>query len=315
MKTKKIALMDKYASNFTEGENFIGYAKGFLDSGCEVFQLDPYTIDFTNKEGRVNSLVWSKDNHLQRDTLKEYKKLKDFDILVDLSDLVNYDFSRNIIKLKGFLMINNKLKMYDSADKRTYIKNYPEFIPKTIVSSKINQLEKALKNTFKGRMIVKDPLGSCGNSVEKVEQGENYLPILKKLTKNETFPIVAQDFLTFAHEGTKRVAVIGNPKKPESYKIIHFYGRKHPNGDWKDNLSQGGEVLEIDSLREDEKNLCLEIAKRSGLYVMGLDIGDTQEKGKRIPKLIETNSVLSFSANGKYTHKLKKVTDFILNLK
>jgi glutathione synthase/RimK-type ligase-like ATP-grasp enzyme len=312
MKTKKIALMDRYGLNFTEGDNFIGYAKGFLEEGCSVFQLDPYAIDFKNKKGKVNELGLTEDNFISRKINRKNKKLENFDIIVDLSDLIDYNFSLRMNNLKNPLLINDQLKMYDSADKRTYIKNYPEFIPRTIVSREINKLEKKLEE-FGGKMIVKDPFGSCGFSVEKIEKGEDYIPLLKKMTKNETFSILAQEFLYFAEEGTKRVAVIGNPELPESYKIIHSYGRRHPQGNWKDNLSQGGEVVEIGELREDEKRLCIEVAKKSGLHVMGLDIGDTIENGKRVPKLIETNSVLAL-AKGRYNNKLKEVTDFILSI-
>lgn len=314
MTNKKVALMDKYGEKFTEGDNFIGYTQGFLDSGCEVYQLDPYTIDLEKKEGIAYKLSFS-GKDLSRKKLKEKTNLEKLDIIVDLSDLINYNFSKEINKLKNPLLINDQLKMHESADKRTYVKNYPEFIPKTFVSKNISQLEKALHEEFGGKMILKDPFGSCGNSVEKIEKGENYISLLKKMTKNETFQIVAQEFLTFVNEGTKRVAIVGNPKKEDSYKIIHFYGRKPSRGNWKDNLAQGGELQEINHLTKCEENLCLEVARKSGLFTVGIDIGDTLENGKRVPKLIETNSVLSFSGNGEYVHKLKQVTNFILDLK
>jgi glutathione synthase/RimK-type ligase-like ATP-grasp enzyme len=313
MKNKKIALMDKYGNNFTEGDNFIGYVKGFLDSGCEVYQLDPYTIDLKKKEGTAYSLSFSENSIFQEKT-RGKKKLEEFDIIVDLSDLINYNFSKEMNCLENPLLINDQIRMYESADKRTYIKNYPGLIPRTFVSSKISELEKAL-SYFSGKMVVKDPFGSCGNSVEKIESGEDYKKTLLEMTQDETFPIVAQEFMDFSNEGTKRVAVIGNPKNLDSYRIIHFYGRKPSEGNWKDNLAQGGILQELNYLNKEEENLCLSVARKSGLFTVGIDIGDILENGKRIPKLIETNSVLSFSANGKYIWKLKEVTDFILSLK
>jgi len=201
------------------------------------------------------------------------------------------------------------LATYASADKRTYVQNYEGFIPKTIVSSNMNKLEETLYNVFNGTMIVKDPFGCCGKDVEKID-GSN-LDLLKKLTNNGKKQVVAQKFLHFAPEGGKRIAVIGNIVDKNSYKIIHFYRRKPAEGEWKDNLSQGGSVVEVPSLRKDEIDLCLGVAAKSGLYAIGLDILDDLEEGKRIPKLIETNAVLAL-AFGKYPKKLELVTDFIL---
>ena len=162
-------------------------------------------------------------------------------------------------------------------------------------------------------MIVKDPFGSCGNGIEKIDSTDpDYMKTLQKITMNGKHSIVAQKFMALANKGSKRVAVIGKINEPETYKIIHFYGRKPVDGEWKDNLSQGGSVVEFDDIREDEKALCLGVARKSGLYIMGLDImDDFDEEGNIVPRLVETNSVLAL-AKGRYPEKLNQVVDFIV---
>jgi len=79
------------------------------------------------------------------------------------------------------------------------------------------------------------------------------MEILKRFTRDGTYEIVAQRFMHFAYEGSKRVGVIGKIGEPESYRILAFYQRKPSKDNWKDNFYQGGVTMEIESLRPDEK--------------------------------------------------------------
>ncbi len=306
----KVALMDKFGKSFTEGDNFKLYALGFLEGGCEVFQLDPYTINFGESKGKV--FILKNEKGFCREGKSFFMNLNDFDVIVDLSDIADKDFAERLNKV-DVLHVNPPLASYTSADKKTYIKNYLDFIPETIVSSNIDELEGALER-FKV-MVIKDPFGSCGKGVEKIGFGDkNVREVLEVFTEKGKKEIVAQRFLHFALEGGKRVAVVGDVKNPDSYRIIHFYRRVPSRGNWKDNLSQGASAVEIEDLREDEKKLCLEIVKKSGLYTVGLDImDDLDEDGRRIPRLVETNAVLVCSSNGKNPEKIKPITNFILD--
>jgi glutathione synthase/RimK-type ligase-like ATP-grasp enzyme len=306
----KIALMDRYGANFTEGDNFKHYALSFLEKGCEVFQLDPYTINFENSSGEA--YVLRKEQGLKRQEKSILVDLNSFDAIMDLSDIVDLVFANKLSKIKT-LHINPPLATYDSADKKTYINNYPEFIPSTIVGSKVDELGRALEG-FGGVMVVKDPLGSCGKGVEKIDiKNPNYRKILGKFTENGKKPVVAQKFLELSYEGSKRVAVVGDIADPASYRIIHSYGRRPLKGNWKDNLTKGGIVVELESLRKDERDFCLKVAAKSGLYAVGLDIlDDLDEEGNRIPRLVETNAVLAL-AKGRYPREINKVVSFILN--
>ena len=312
---KVVALMDKYnPTGFTEGVDFLCYVEGFFERGCTVFQLDHFTINFEEGTARVYFLKKEKGK-IKRINNPVTKKLSDFDFFVNLGSSIGKDFAEKFEKVPG-LKFNPPLEMCRSADKRTYVKYYNEFIPETIFTKDPNVLVKTLQK-FLGLMVVKTEVnGSCGNGVLKIDVKEKgFLEKLRRATNFGEKEVVAQKLLSFANEGSKRVAVIGIPSDPSSYRVIHFYGRRPSKNDWRDNLDKGGELVEIDSLRKDEVKLCLEVARKSGLFGVGLDImDDLDEKGGRVSKLIETNSVLAFSAYGKYSEEMKKITNFILDV-
>lgn len=310
MSAKRIALMDKFDSSFTEGDNFVGYAFGFMNKGHDVFQLDPYSVDFDDSTAKVYRLSGNVKNISRSEG--ERVDIESFSAIMDLSDMIDYNFSEKFAKY-NVLHVNNPLEMHASADKRTYAKRYSEFIPKTIVESDIGVLERVLIDEFDGKMVVKDPFGACGIGVEKISLADSdYMEKLQNMTDDGNNKVVAQKFMEFASEGSKRVALVGDVKSPDSYRIVHFYGRKPGNNSWKDNISQGGMIVDLDDIRDDEKELCLNVAKKSGLYTVGLDImDDSNSDGKRVPRLVETNSVLAFNADGRYFEKLSKITDFI----
>ena len=75
-------------------------------------------------------------------------------------------------------------------------------------------------------------------------------------------------------------------------------------------LTQDDYTTVLTDLREDEKELCLEVASNSGLYGVGLDImDDKSESGERVSRLIETNAIIATRAHPKAMHR---TIDFIL---
>lgn len=310
--SKNIALMDKIGEKFTEGDNFEQYALGFLERGSDVFQIDPYDIEFDANESKAYSLT-EKKGRLQRS--EGYKKfsLDEFDIIMDLSDIVCKEFSKKMENVDT-LHINPPLAMYESADKRSYIHKYPQFIPDTLVSLDIEEIIDFLKKFEE--IVVKDPTGSCGKDIERISiDKKDYKEIFERLTEKGKKEILVQRFIKNAYKGSKRVAVMGDISNPDSYRVFHVYGRKPQEGEWKDNLSQGGEVIDLNltDLRGDEVELCLKVAVKSGLYTIGLDIiDDIDDEGGKKSMLLETNSVLAL-ARGKYRDKLKEIPEYLLN--
>ena len=304
---KNIALMDKYRSFYSEGPNFEIYVLDFLKKGCKVFQLDPDTIDFKNKRTLVYPLLEA-ENKITRSIIPETNYLENFDAILDMSDVVDLDFAENLQKINTF-HFNSPLPTYNSADKKTYVKNYPEFIPRTFITNKVSKLESLLKQKFKGEMIVKDPSGAHGDGVFKVTLDDNYLKEFEKITQDGKIEVIAQKYLYYALEGGKRVILLGNPGEKKSFEVVISYQKIPGEGQWKDNLDLGGKTI-LTELREDEKELCLEVSARSGLYGIGIDLmDDKSESGKRISRLVETNAIVATRA---YPEAIHKTIDFIL---
>jgi len=308
----KIALMDRFGEWFTEDEDFMFYARGFLDRGNEVVQMDPYTIDFKTGKG-MTKIVLPADRPLEieREETAVEHPLEDFDAILDVSDIVDREFSRNMTRIDT-LHFNPQLATHDSANKGTYVHRYPDFIPDTIMSNDPEVIEAALHGRFNGKMVVKDPFGSCGKSMALLAADDpEYHQTLEEMTQGSKRTLMAQKFIHFAQEGGKRVIVLGNIGDPSSYRVTFAYHKKPKEGEWQDNLAKGATATIVD-LRPDEDRLCREVAARSDLYGVGLDIMDDQNaEGERIPVLVETNSVVA--TGGLYPEAIKDVTNFILD--
>ena len=306
METKKIALMDKYGKTFTEGPNFNFYVEYLLDKKCSVYQLDPYTIDFEKKVGKSYNLS-CKDKSILRGDPLEFE-LESFDAILDMSDIVNLKFAKKLQAVNTF-HFNPPIPTYYSADKKTYVKNYPELIPQTFITKDISKLENLMKDQFDGIMVVKNPSGAHGDDIFKVTPKEDYLKIFKEITKNGGVEVIAQKYLHYCLEGGQRVILLGEPNKKDSFEFVISYRKIPGKGQWKDNLALGSTTVLTD-LREDEKELCLEVASNSGLYGVGLDImDDKSESGERVSRLIETNAIIATRAHPKAMHR---TIDFIL---
>ena len=305
--SKKIALIDKIRSFYSEGPSFDIYVQNFLNKNCNVFQLDPQSIDFKTKKA-LSYPLFKFNGNITRSEIAYSLNLENYDAILDMSDIVNLDFAKNLQQINTF-HFNLPIPTYNSANKKTYVKNYPEYIPETRITSNVSKLEDLLKNKFKGKMIVKDPSGAHGDGVFRITSRDNYNEEFKKITQNEKIKVIAQKFLHYCFEGGKRVILLGNPGERNSFEFVISYRKVPGKGQWKDNLALGGKAI-LTNLREDEKELCLEVAAKSGLYGIGIDIMDDKSKsGKRISRLIETNAIIATRA---YPEAISKTVDFIM---
>ena len=148
--------------------------------------------------------------------------------------------------------------------------NFPECIPKTLVSSKIHELNNFIDSL---RTVVVKPLdGMGGTDIFKLSKGDNDIDdILKRITNNESRYIMAQEFLPEIKDGDKRILLInGNP-------VDYALARLPAEGSFKGNLAAGAKGVG-QPLSERDRYLCTQIAPTlidKGLVFVGLDvIGD-----------------------------------------
>jgi len=169
----------------------------------------------------------------------------------------------------GVLVVNKPSSLRD-ANEKLFALNFPECIPKTLVSSNIEKL-----NTFINEIktVVVKPLdGMGGTDIYKLSHGDrNIEEVLQKITNHQSRYIMAQEFLPEIKEGDKRILLING--KPVDYALA----RLPAEGSFKGNLAAGAKGVG-QPLSERDRYLCSQIAPiliKKELMFVGLDvIGD-----------------------------------------
>ena len=166
----------------------------------------------------------------------------------------------------GVLVVNKPSSLRD-ANEKLFALNFPECIPKTLVSSNIEKL-----NTFINEIktVVVKPLdGMGGTDIYKLSQGDhNIEDVLQKITNSQSRYIMAQEFLPEIKEGDKRILLING--KPVDYALA----RLPAEGSFKGNLAAGAKGVG-QPLSERDRYLCSQIAPmliEKELMFVGLDV-------------------------------------------
>ena len=168
------------------------------------------------------------------------------------------------------VLVVNKPSSLRDANEKLFALNFPECIPKTLVSSNIEKL-----NTFINEIktVVVKPLdGMGGTDIYKLSKGDlNIEEVLHKITNHQSRYIMAQKFLPEIKEGDKRILLING--KPVDYALA----RLPAEGSFKGNLAAGAKGVGQPLLKRD-RYLCSQIAPmliKKELMFVGLDvIGD-----------------------------------------
>ena len=169
----------------------------------------------------------------------------------------------------GILVVNKPSSLRD-ANEKLFALNFPECIPKTLVSSSIEQLNTFISDT---QTVVVKPLdGMGGTDIYKLSKGDqNIDAVLNKITNNQSRYIMAQEFLPEIKDGDKRILLING--KPVDYALARLPAK----GSFKGNLAAGAKGVG-QPLSERDRYLCSQIAPmliEKELIFVGLDvIGD-----------------------------------------
>ena len=169
----------------------------------------------------------------------------------------------------GVLVVNKPSSLRD-ANEKLFALNFPECIPKTLVSSSIEQLNTFISDT---QTVVVKPLdGMGGTDIYKLSKGDqNIEAVLNKITNNQSRYIMAQEFLPEIKDGDKRILLING--KPVDYALARLPAK----GSFKGNLAAGAKGVG-QPLSERDRYLCSQIAPmliEKELIFVGLDvIGD-----------------------------------------
>lgn len=161
-------------------------------------------------------------------------------------------------------------------------------VPKTVYTGTLNDVEFLIRGVGKLPLVVKNNYGSQGTGVMILETKKSALSTIQSLIKNKT-DFIIQEFIDSG--GTDiRVIVIGS-------KVVASYQRKAARGEFRSNLSIGGEGIPV-PITEEEEVMCIKASNALGLSVCGIDI----MRGKNgISYLNEVNANFGF--------KVQKITN------
>jgi glutathione synthase len=172
------------------------------------------------------------------------------------------------LEASGVMVVNKPSSLRD-ANEKLFALNFPELIPKTLVSSNNEKLSVFINDNVD--VVVKPLDGMGGTNIFKLKKGDDNEELLLKLTNNGQRYIMAQEFLPEIKHGDKRILLInGNP-------VDYALARIPAEGNFKGNLAAGA-IGVGQPLSERDRFLCKQIAPiliEKELIFVGLDvIGD-----------------------------------------
>ncbi len=200
-------------------------------------------------------------------------RLTDFDAVLMRSDPpVDEDFlyATHLLSLaeaQGVFVMNRPGALRD-ANEKLYALNFPDIIPRTLLSRDLAQLKEFL-GELGGEMIIKPPHGWGGLSVFHVHaKDRNLNAILEMMTDNGRKLVMAQEYVKAVREsGDERVVVVdGEP--------LGAIARIPREDEHRSNLHVGGTARKV-VLGPRERRICDRVAERlrtDGLWLVGLDI-------------------------------------------
>jgi glutathione synthase len=199
--------------------------------------------------------------------------LTDFDAVLMRSDPpVDDDFLYathllSFVEAQGVFVMNRPAALRN-ANEKLYGLNFPDVIPRTLLTRDMAQLKEFL-GELGGEMIVKPPHGWGGLSIFHVQaKDRNLNAILEMMTDNGRKLVMAQEYVKAVREtGDERVIVVdGEP--------LGAIARIPRDDEHRSNLHVGGTARKV-VLGPRELRICNRVAERlraDGLWLVGLDI-------------------------------------------
>ncbi len=182
----------------------------------------------------------------------------------------DYIYSTYILSLidQNKTKVINDPKGLRESNEKLYTLYFPEWIPKSVVTKDISQLESFLSEAG-GEIVVKPLDGHGGEGVFYVSRDDrNANVILETITKFGTEYVLAQKFIEKVYEGDKRIILLNGDPLGAVLRI------PKPGGEFRCNFHSGGSPAKSE-LTERDLEICSSLAPRlrkDGLYFVGLDV-------------------------------------------
>ena len=270
-------LMDDIASINPKKDSSLAMMLEAKRRNWDIYTFD--SSDMFHLKGEVfakarKTLVADSQSNWHECEEAEILQLKEIDVVFMRKDPpfdMDYIYATYLLEqleASGVMVVNKPSSLRD-ANEKLFALNFPELIPKTLVSSNNEKLSVFINDNVD--VVVKPLDGMGGTNIFKLKKGDDNEEVLFKLTNNGQRYIMAQEFLPEIKHGDKRILLING--KPVDYALA----RMPAEGSFKGNLTAGA-IGVGQPLSERDRFLCKQIAPtliEKELIFVGLDvIGD-----------------------------------------
>jgi glutathione synthase len=270
-------LMDDIASINPKKDSSLAMMLEAKRRNWDIYTFD--SSDMFHLKGEVfakarKTLVADSQSNWHECEEAEILQLKEIDVVFMRKDPpfdMDYIYATYLLEqleASGVIVVNKPSSLRD-ANEKLFALNFPELIPKTLVSSNNEKLAAFINDNVD--VVVKPLDGMGGTNIFKLKKGDDNEEVLFKLTNNGQRYIMAQEFLPEIKHGDKRILLING--KPVDYALA----RMPAEGSFKGNLTAGA-IGVGQPLSERDRFLCKQIAPtliEKELIFVGLDvIGD-----------------------------------------
>lgn len=180
---------------------------------------------------------------------------------------MNYVYSTYFLEQASHqtLVLNRPSALRD-ANEKLFALRFPQFIPRTVVSSQKDVISAFVKKEQKAILKPIDAMGGSGVFVLRAEDS-NVDALLDIMTENQRTPVVVQSYIPEAKSGDIRVLMING-------EVISAFRRVPAAGEHRANLNAGGHA-EAYTLTPQDLEVCATVGpvlKAAGLTFVGLDL-------------------------------------------
>ncbi len=182
-------------------------------------------------------------------------------------DYIYATYILSLIDQSKTRVINDPRGIRESNEK-LYTLYFPKWIPPSIVTKDIEQLNKFLAEQG-GEIVVKPLDGHGGEGVFYVREGDrNSNVILETITNFGKQYVLAQRFIKEVSEGDKRIILLNGEPLGAVLRV------PRPGGEFRCNFHSGGSPAKSELTDRDIK-ICKALSRRlrkDGLYFVGIDV-------------------------------------------
>lgn len=275
MKLRMAFVMDPVGAINTEKDTTYVLMLEAQARGHEVLYLELKDLFVKNAKafGNAARITLKRDTDYYKLGGNETVEMETFDAVWMRKDPPfnqDYIYATYILSLidPGKTKVINDPRGIRESNEKLYTLYFPEWIPGSVVTKDISQLNKFLTEAG-GEIVVKPLDGHGGEGVFYVREGDrNSNVILETITNFGKQYVLAQKFIKEVSEGDKRIILLNGEPLGAVLRV------PKPGGEFRCNFHSGGTPAKSE-LTERDLNICKALGPRlrnDGLYFVGIDV-------------------------------------------